>query len=140
MLQKATCSVGDDDNHEAGDLKPMSSGMDMGLHPGGLNGQQNIQHPTLRQFLMYYDMDSVPPYPEPSLRVLGFSECAVDPYPMVVVLGHCQSPSSSRPVNETHYCLDGGMLDTFLCKPWLQRGPSYHKHEGSNIYHSICAT
>jgi hypothetical protein len=67
----------------------MSSGMDTGLHPEGLNGQRDVQHPTLGQFLVYYDMDSVPPYPEPSLRVLVSGECAVDAYPMVVLVGRC---------------------------------------------------
>jgi hypothetical protein len=85
-------------------------------------------------------MDSVPPYPEPSLRVLVSGECAMDPYPMVVILGCCQSPSSSRQAVEIHYCLDGGVLDTFLHKPWRQRKPSYHKHQGSNTYHSIRET
>jgi hypothetical protein len=60
--------------------------MDTGLHPGGLNGQCDVRHPTLGKFLVYYDMDSVPPYPEPSLRVLVSGECAVDPYPMVVLV------------------------------------------------------
>jgi hypothetical protein len=36
---------------------------------------------SLRQFLVYYDMDSVPPNPEPYLQVLMSSECAVNPYP-----------------------------------------------------------
>jgi hypothetical protein len=97
--------------------------MDTGLHPGGLNGQRDVRHPTLGQFLVYYDIDSVPPYPEPSLRVLVSGECAVDPYPMVVLVGLCQSNSSFRPAGETLCCLDGGMLDTFLHKPWLQRFP-----------------
>jgi hypothetical protein len=70
---KATRSIGDD-NHGARDLEPMSSGMDTGLHPGGLNGQRSVQHPTLWQFLVYYDMDSVPPYPEPCLQVLVSSK------------------------------------------------------------------
>jgi hypothetical protein len=66
---KATCSTGDndDDNHEACDLEPVSSDMVTGLHPGGLNGQCDVRHPTLRQFFVYCDMDSVLPYPEPSL-------------------------------------------------------------------------
>jgi hypothetical protein len=65
--------------------------------------------------------------------ILVSGECAVDPYPVLVLLGYCQSPSSSRPASETLYCLDGGVLDTFLHKPWLQRRPSYHKYQGSNI-------
>jgi hypothetical protein len=87
---KATQSIGDnDDNQEAQHLEPMSSGMDTGLHPGGLNGQCNVRHPTIRQFLVYYNMNSVPPYLEPSLRVLVSSECMVNPYPMVVIVGCC---------------------------------------------------
>jgi hypothetical protein len=79
---KATSSIGDDDdNHKAWDLEPMSSGMDTGLYPRGLNGQRDVRHPTLGQFV-YCDMDSVPPHPQPSLRVLVSSECAVDPYPI----------------------------------------------------------
>jgi hypothetical protein len=106
----ATRSIGDDDdNHEAWDLEPVSSGGDTGLHPGGLNGQRGVRHPSLGQFLVYYDMDSVLPYPESSLRVLVSGECAVDPYPMVGLVGRCQSPSHSRPAGETHYCLDGGI-------------------------------
>jgi hypothetical protein len=42
----------------------MSSGVDTGLHPGGLNGQRDVQHPTLGQFLVNYDMDSMPQYTE----------------------------------------------------------------------------
>jgi hypothetical protein len=118
----------------------MSSCMDTSLHPGGLNGQRDVRHPTLGQFLVYYDMASVSPYPEPSLRVLVAGECAVDPYPMVVLVGRCQSASSSRRAGETHHCLDGDVLDTFLHTPWLQRRPGYHKHQGSNTYHSIRAT
>jgi hypothetical protein len=115
----------------------MNSGIYTGLHPGGLNRLCDVRHPALGQFLVYYDMDSVP---EPSLRVLVSGKCAVNPYPMVVLVGHCQSPSSSCPAGETHYCLDGGMLDTFLHKPWQQCRPGYHKHHGSDTYHSICAT
>jgi hypothetical protein len=138
---KTTRSFGDDDdNNEAWDLESMSSGMDTGLYPGGLNGQCDVRYPTLRQFLMYYDMDSVPPYPEPSLRVLVSGECMVNPYPIVVLVGRCQSPSSSRPAGKTHYCLDGGMLDTFLHNTRLQRRPSYHKHQGLNTYHTVRAT
>jgi hypothetical protein len=138
---KVTHSIGDDDdNHEAWDIEPVSSGMDTGHHPGGLNGQRDVRHPTLGQFFVYYDMDSVPPHPEPSLRVLVSGECAVDPYPMVVLVGRCQSPSSSRLAGETHYSLDGGVLETFLHKPWLQRRHGYHKHQGSNTYHSTGAT
>jgi hypothetical protein len=114
--------------------------MDTGLHPGRLNGQRDVRHPTLGQFQVYNDMYSVPPYPEPSLRVLVSGECADDPYPMVVLVGRCQSPSSSRPAGETRYCLDGGVLDTFLHKPMLQCRPCYHKHQGSNTVHSIRAT
>jgi hypothetical protein len=88
----------------------MNSGIDTGLHPGGLNGQCDVQHPTLGQFLEYYNMDSVPPHPELSLQVLVSTECAVDPYPMAVLVEHCQSPSSSHPAGEKHYCLDGGYL------------------------------
>jgi hypothetical protein len=64
---KATRSIGDDDHHEARDLEPVISGMDTGFHPEGLNGQRDVRHPTLGQFLVHYNMDSVPPYPEPSL-------------------------------------------------------------------------
>jgi hypothetical protein len=72
---KATRNIGDgDDNHKAWDLVPVSSGMDTDLHPVWLNKQRNVQHPTLGQFLVYYDMDSVPTYPEPSLRVLVSGE------------------------------------------------------------------
>jgi hypothetical protein len=101
---KATRSIGDDDNYEARDIETVSSGMDTGLHPGGLNGERDVLHPTLGQFLLYYDMDSVPPYPEPSLRLLVSGECAVAPYPMAVLAGRCQSPSSSRSAGETHHC------------------------------------
>jgi hypothetical protein len=132
---KATRSAGDnDDNHEAWDLEHLDSGMDTGLHPKALNGLSDVRHQTLG--LGVYDMDSVPP----SLRVLVSGECAVDPYPMVVLVGRWQSPSSSRPAGETHYCLDGGVLNTFLHKPWLQHRPGYHKHQGSNTHHSIRAT
>jgi hypothetical protein len=113
--------------------------MDTGLQPGGLNGHRDVRHPTLGQFLVYYDMDSVASYPEPSLRVLVSGECAVDPYLMVILVGCCQSPSSSRPAGETRYSLDGGMLDTFLHKPWLQCRPGFHEHEGSSTYCSISA-
>jgi hypothetical protein len=40
--------------------------MDTGLHPEGLN-DSDVPDQTFRQFLVYYDMVSVPPYPEPSL-------------------------------------------------------------------------
>jgi hypothetical protein len=81
---KDTRSIGnDDDNHET-DLEPVSSGMYTGLHPGGLNGQRDVRHPTLGQLLVYYDMGS--PYPESSLRVLVSGECEVDPYPVVVLV------------------------------------------------------
>jgi hypothetical protein len=138
---KATRSIGCDDyNHEACDLEPVSSGVDTGLLPGGINGQRDARHPTLGQFLVYYDMDSVQPYPEPSLRVLVSGEYAVDPCPIVVLVRRCQSPSSSRPAGETHCCLDGGVLDTFLLKPWLQRRTGYHKNQVSNTYDNIRAT
>jgi hypothetical protein len=113
--------------------------MDTGLHPGRFNGQLDVRHQTLGQVLVYDDMDSVSPYLELSLRVLVSGECAVDPYP-VVLGGRCQSTSSSRPAGETLYCLDGGVLDTFLHKPWLQRWADCHKHQGSNTHHSIRAT
>jgi hypothetical protein len=62
VTMKATRSIGhDDDNNEAWDPEPVSSGTDIGLHPGGLNGRRDVRHPTLGQFLVYYDMDSVPP-------------------------------------------------------------------------------
>lgn len=47
----------------------MTSGIDIGLHPGRLNGQRDVRHPTLRHFLAVFGMDSVPPYPQPSRRV-----------------------------------------------------------------------
>jgi hypothetical protein len=129
---KATRSIWDDDDkHVAWDLEPVSSGMDTSLHPGGLNGQRDVRHPTIGQFLVYYNLDSVPPHPEPFIRVLVSGECAVDPYRIVVLVGRCKSPSSSRPA---------GVLDTFLHKPWLQCRSGYHKHQGSSTYHSIRAT
>jgi hypothetical protein len=72
-----------------------------GHHPGGLNKQRYVRHPPLGQFLVYYDMDSVPPYPEASLRVLVSGECTVDPYLMVVLVGRCQWKEIGRPYRET---------------------------------------
>jgi hypothetical protein len=134
-------SIGDDDdNHQAWDLEPVSSGMATGVHPGGLYGQRDFWHPPLGLFLVYYNTNSVPPYPEPSLRVLVSSKCAVNPYPILVLVWCCQSPLSSPPAVETHYSLVDGVLVTFLHKPWLQCRTGCHKHQGSNTYHSIRAT
>jgi hypothetical protein len=120
---EATRSIeDDDDNHEVWDLEPVSSGMDTGLHPGGLNEQRDARHPTLGQFLVYYDMDSVPPYSEPSLRVLVSGECAVDPYPIVVLVGRFQSPSSSRPAGETHTWMPACWMP-FCISPGCSVGP-----------------
>lgn len=53
----ATRSTGDnDDNHKALNLEHTSNGMDTGL-----NVQHYVWHPPLGQFLMFYDMNSVPP-------------------------------------------------------------------------------
>jgi hypothetical protein len=59
--------------------------MDIGLYPGGLDRQLDVRHPTLGQFLVYYDMDSCHRIQNHlSLRVLVSDECAVDPYPLMV--------------------------------------------------------
>jgi hypothetical protein len=51
--------------------------MDTSRHPGRSNEQRDVRHPALRQLVVYYDMDSVPPCSEP-LRVLVSGDCAVD--------------------------------------------------------------
>lgn len=61
-----------DDNYKACDLGPVATGLDRGIRPGGLNGQLSVRLPRVYGNLSC--MNSVPSYPEPSLRVLESSK------------------------------------------------------------------
>lgn len=109
---KATISITvDDDNHETWEFGPMSTG----LHPGGLNWQRDVRHPALGKFLAATT----------SLRLMVTGECTDGPYPAVMLVGRCQSPSFCRPAGKALLigCRHAGY---FLAAAYARLQNTYH--------------